>query len=119
MKAIAHNRLPSTITLYKGFYWTPLLQKVGTYLRDDEERNEKDIGAALCGLIKYKLKKLKDFQNIRDDDDKFSRKLSAKEFQTRFATCCLKSMLLKLPCWSHWEACLFEGSQRVDRRRNA
>jgi len=62
----------------KGFYWAPLLREVVTYLRDDEERDEEVIGAALCGLIKYKLKKLKDFQNISDDDDKFARNLSGK-----------------------------------------
>jgi len=62
----------------KGFYWTPLLEEVGTYLRDDEERDEEDIGAALCGLINCKVKKLKDLQNISDYKKEFRDTLTAK-----------------------------------------
>ena len=61
----------------KGFYWNDFLKEVGTYLRDDEERDEEDIGAALCELIKYKLKKLKDL-NISDNKKEFAERLSAK-----------------------------------------
>ena len=81
-KVMATSTLESTVKAEwgeaKGFYWTPLLEEVGTYLRDDEERDEEDIGAALCGLIKYKLKKLKDFQNISDNKKEFAERLSAK-----------------------------------------
>jgi len=50
----------------KGFYWNDFLEEMGKYLSDEEDLDEEDIGAALCGLIKYKVKKLKDLKNISD-----------------------------------------------------
>ena len=62
----------------KGFYWTPLLEEVGNYLLKEKGEDEEDVIDALCGLIKYKVKKLEHLQNISDSKKEFRDALTAK-----------------------------------------
>ena len=63
----------------KGFYWNDFLEEAGNYLAKEKGEDEEDVIDALCGLIKYKVKKLEHLQNIgRGDYDKFKTDLSAK-----------------------------------------
>ena len=51
----------------KGFYWNSFLGDMENYLLIEKQEEEEDVIDALCGLIKYKVKKLKHLQNISDN----------------------------------------------------
>ena len=60
----------------KGFYWNDFLGEVGNYLVNEKQEDEEDVIDGLCGLIKYKVKKLEHLQNVgRGDYKLFPEKL--------------------------------------------
>ena len=63
----------------KGLYWNSFIEEVGKYLIAEKEEEEVDVIDALCGLIKYRVKKLDHLQNVgRGDYELFKKGLSLK-----------------------------------------
>ena len=79
---MAANTLESTVKAEwgeaKGFYWNDFIEEVGNHLVKEKGEDEEDVIDALCGLIKYKVKKLEHLQNISDNKKEFAERLSAK-----------------------------------------
>jgi len=62
----------------KGFYRNDFIEEVANHLAKEKGEDEEDLINVLCGLIKYKVKKLEHLQNISDNKKKFRDTLTAK-----------------------------------------
>jgi len=63
----------------EGFYWNGFIKEVEKHLTEDRKEEEVDVVDPFCCLIKYKVRVLKDLQNVGHGNyDKFAEKLSAE-----------------------------------------